>query len=234
MTVIRPDNPATPPRFLAGLDIGQMADPTALVIAERQMVLQGLELEPRFDARFLERVPLHTPYPRMVAGVKTRLDAIGEPVALIIDATGVGRGVVDLFRHVGLHPVAITITAGDQIHTTRWDEWHVPKRTLVMAFQVALQQGRFRVAKDLPLAQTLVKEGQAFQWKVSKAGNDLYGAWREGTHDDLLLAAACLVWWGDRFAPREAPGTQLRKAIATGNPLARPHQQQAVGTGRVW
>lgn len=239
-----------PPRLLAGLDVGQIHDPCALAIMEREMVLQQGRLEPRFLVRHLERLPLGTPYPQMVRGVHARLTGLNAHCALLIDATGVGRGIVDLFREalrpsverspagvlvpslpgrvaVPIVPVAITMTGGERITSERWDEWHVPKRELVMDLQVALQQGRLRVARALPEAATLVKEMQQFTLKVSKAGNDQYGAWREGAHDDLLLAVAIAVWWGTRFAPGQADAGRQTHASATGNPLVRRARRQA-------
>jgi hypothetical protein len=227
-----------PPRFLAGLDVGKTADPSALCILERQMLLEHGVLVPRFDARWLERLPLHTSYPDMVTDVKARLDALKAPCLLVIDATGVGLAVVDMFREgwVSSDPVtgerltlpgkptmvALTITAAEHARSERWDEWYVPKRDIVMAFMLALQQRRFRAARGLKEADTLFKEGQNFQWKVSKTGQDQYGAWREGQHDDLLLACAIAVWWGERWAPRSLPASQgQRYAMATGNPLRR-------------
>lgn len=34
----------------------------------------------------------------------------------------------------------------------------------------------------------------SFQVKITDAGNDTYGAWRDGTHDDLVLAVALACW----------------------------------------
>jgi hypothetical protein len=227
-----------PPKFIAGLDIGQQVDPTALCIMERQMLLDQGTLVPRFDTRYLERLPLQTPYPVMVKGVRERLEKLGDRAVLVIDATGVGRAVTDQFRD-GWHTtdsltgerltlpgkptiIALTITNAEHARSERWDEWYVPKRDLIMTFMVALQQRRFRVAAGLKEAEMLFKEGQGFQWKVSKAGNDLYGAWREGQHDDLLLACAIAVWWGERYAPRSLPSSQGQAyAIGSGNPLRR-------------
>jgi hypothetical protein len=210
-----------PLRFIAGLDVGQQSDPTALILLERQIALTGPQFQPRFDCRYLERVPLQTPYPAMVRGVRERLSHLGEPCTLVIDATGVGRATVDLFREGWTEydastlvrtvlpgrpiVIAITLTGGADVREAAWDEWHVPKRDVVTALVVALQQGCFRVAKALPEAATLVREARNFQWKVSKTGQDLYGAWREGQHDDLLLAAAIGVWWGQRTAMRPRP-----------------------------
>lgn len=235
-----------PPRFIVGLDVGMQHDPSALCVLERQMILgPRAELEPRFDARWLERVPLQTPYPVMVKNVRERLAALRAPCVLVIDATGVGLAVCDLFRDgwTSMDPVtqeritldgkptiiALTLTGGEQARSERWDQWTVPKREVVMAFMLALQQRRFRAAKGLPEAETLFKEGQNFTWKVSKAGNDLYGAWREGQHDDLLLAVAIAVYWGEKYAPRTVPSSAGQAfAKAASNPLAR----RAVGGRR--
>jgi hypothetical protein len=39
-----------------------------------------------------------------------------------------------------------------------------------------------------------------FQVKISQTGHDSYGAWREGTHDDLLLAVALACWAAEKKA----------------------------------
>jgi hypothetical protein len=62
------------------------------------------------------------------------------------------------------------------------------------------------VASALPEAATLTEELQNFQMKVSlDTGHNSYGAWREGAHDDLVLALACALWCGERQWPRFAP-----------------------------
>jgi hypothetical protein len=118
---------------------------------------------------------------------------LGSP--LVVDHTGVGRGVVDLFRDkpglTGLH--AVTITSG--VKTTRDNlDWHVPKKDLVGIVQVLIESGRLKVAPKLPEAQTLMTKLQNFQMKITTAGNDTYEAWRTGTHDDLVLAVALACW----------------------------------------
>jgi hypothetical protein len=72
--------------------------------------------------------------------------------------------------------------------------------------QVCLQAGRLKIASALPEAATLTKELQDFQMKITLAtGHDSYGAWREGAHDDLVLALACALWCGERRWQRWAP-----------------------------
>ena len=44
---------------------------------------------------------------------------------------------------------------------------------------------------------TLVHELTTFQTKDTLAGNETFGAWREGAHDDLVLAVALAAWFGE-------------------------------------
>src|SRR5207253_3131472 len=93
-----------------------------------------------------------------------------------------------------LYPV--TITGGD---APRWDgrsAW-VPKKDLVGAVQATLQSGRLKVVPMLVLAETLRRELLDFQVKVTLAAHEQFGAWREGAHDDLVLAVALAAWLGE-------------------------------------
>jgi hypothetical protein len=74
----------------------------------------------------------------------------------------------------------------------------VPKKELVGVLQVMLQARRIKVAPTLPEAATLVRELTTFQVKITPAANEVFGAWREGQHDDLVLAVAIAVWQAER------------------------------------
>jgi hypothetical protein len=192
----------SPPVFLTGLDLRQTTDPTALAVLERtaiQPAPAGRRLF-RYVCRHLERWPLGTSYPDIVARVKERFAA--PPLKgsrLVVDNTGVGRAVVDMLRQAKvtqhLHPV--TITSGFTV-TFESGSAHVPKKDLVGVLQVLLQTRRFQVVPTLPEAATLLQELQNFRVKVTAAGNDAYAAWRENLHDDLVLAVAIAAWWGER------------------------------------
>src|SRR5450759_4360723 len=112
-------------RYVVGVDLGQSRDPTAIAVVRR---IDGVNLRPVFQVGHLERVPLGTPYPGVVTHV-TR--ALGRPplkgnAELVIDFTGVGRPVFDLFVSGGVSPIGVTITAGDAVN---WDgiAYKVPK-----------------------------------------------------------------------------------------------------------
>jgi hypothetical protein len=65
----------------------------------------------------------------------------------------------------------------------------------VSAVQIALQSGRLKIAEELALAETLRKELLNFRIKVNiSTAHDSYEAWREGDHDDLVLATALACW----------------------------------------
>ncbi len=113
--------------------------------------------------------------------------------ALVVDATGVGRPVVDQLRAAGLDPVAVTITAG-KAATFDGEAWRVPKVELVRTLVAAFEGNRLKVAAGLRYAKALTGELQAFQRKVTGAGRAAYGA-TAGAHDDLVIAVALAVWW---------------------------------------
>ncbi len=196
--------------YYLGLDLGQQKDYTALAIVEDVApapVRMDSSTKPfrvwavppgavhALHVRHLERFPLGTKYPTIVERVGQRLHALpaDAEVDLLVDATGVGRPVVDMFVKAGMHPTAITITGGTT-PSSEHSDWRVPKRDLVSTLQVVLQTERLKVAKGLPDATILVQELLNFQVKITDAANDTYGAWREGTHDDLVLAVALTVW----------------------------------------
>jgi hypothetical protein len=156
-----------------------------------------------YHVRHLERYPLGTLYPVIVTKIA---DLLQMPVLrgakLVVDGTGVGRPVVDMFRAAGLKPIAVLITGGDKVNH-EGGYWRVPKRDLVGAVQVPLQDKRLKFAENLPLASTLIQEMLNFKVKITESANDTYGAWREGQHDDLILSVMLAAWWAQRPVPEE-------------------------------
>jgi hypothetical protein len=203
-------------RFLLSLDIGQMADYTAISVVEnvyrekQKRALPGTVLWVEEDQTYakeyhllhLER--LQQTYPQVIERTKQIMDnpKLQGETELVIDATGVGRPIVDYLRREKLKPIPITITAGFQ--TTNVDgEFHVPKTELVTALQIIFQSGRLKIAKDIDIAQLLVKELHNFRQKVSQRGRATFEAARESEHDDLVISLAMAIWYSERNYIRE-------------------------------
>jgi hypothetical protein len=93
--------------------------------------------------------------------------------------------------------VPVTITGGDK-ETCESGMWNVPKRDLITGLMVLLQRGEVSICGHLPESETLATELGNMRIKVSLGGQDTYGVWREGEHDDLVLAAALACWRGSR------------------------------------
>src|SRR5262249_44029940 len=111
---------------------------------------------------------------------------------LVIDFTGVGRPVFDMFRFSGITPIGVLITSGAAETGSGW-VYGVPKLDLVSRVQAPLHEGRLKIHKDLAEADTLARELQDFRCEYTVAGHVTFNA-RSGKHDDLVLALAIAVW----------------------------------------
>jgi hypothetical protein len=169
------------PVFFSGLDLGQQADFSALVVVERQSVPNPEKTQKpqyAFDVRHLHRWPLKTPYPDIIADTKA-LFAEGPLSRSTL--------VVDMFRaasiNASLRPFTITCGSANTGNT-------VAKQNLVAAVQAPLCSGRLRFAAGLALTSVLANELENFRVKVTADRNETFESWRERDHDDLVLALA--------------------------------------------
>jgi hypothetical protein len=188
--------------FYFGLDLGQTSDPTASIILDAH----GEGDTRTYDVRHIEQFRLGTTYPKIVQAVCAMLDR--EPLrrqcTLVIDHTGVGRPIYDMFVEAKLEPIGLTITGGVGWHREPGRQLHVAKILLVGTVQKFLQSGRLRIGATLPHAATLQKELQDFRVKISKSANETYEA-REGQHDDLVLALAIGLFVAEHPGPKWLP-----------------------------
>ncbi|MCW2200437.1 hypothetical protein M2227_002527 [Bradyrhizobium elkanii] len=200
-------------RYVVGVDLGQSSDPTAIAVIEhRKGVIDSGSAQDRHcgltahlqkpaeyaDVRYLQRLPLGMAYPAVVQHVA---DLLARPpinnATLIIDETGVGRAVGDIFVDAGLKPKRVSITAGNEESGHGVDRWHVAKSILISRLDAMLHTGMLRFAADLTEAGAMAEELKDFRRKVSDAGRATYAA-RTGRHDDLVLAVAIAGWWVTR------------------------------------
>lgn len=191
--------------------MGQSRDYTAIAVVERAELkgdwdpfVVAWRKKVELHLRFLERVDLGTPYQEIVERVVevTQAAALVKGCHVAVDATGVGRAVVDLLRDAEprgrLMPVIFTAGA---LETQDRGYFHVPKRDLVVGLQVLLQKKELRISSRIRDVATLLKELSDMQVRVTLSGNEQYGAWREGTHDDLVFAVALACWSAKKVHP---------------------------------
>jgi hypothetical protein len=106
---------------------------------------------------------------------------------------------------VNCHFCPITITGGQDVTTNEDGQLRVPKKDLIGVLQALLHTRRLRVASALPDAPVLVRELETYRVKVTESANKTFGAWRDGQHDDLVLAVALAAWVGERSMPEFEP-----------------------------
>jgi hypothetical protein len=233
--------------WVVGVDLGQASDPTAIAVLEhvRGVLDPNSEIErhtgtdslpqtpaERVNVRHLQRLPLGLAYPTQVQAVKDLLarpplngDGRTLPATLVIDSTGVGRAVADVFSEAGLRHQAVTITTGSDVASAGRDRWHVSKTHLISVVDAMLHVGTLRFAAALSEAGAMKDELRDFRRKLSDAGRATYAA-RTGAHDDLVLAVAIACWWISRPPPPQPyftiqcsrPDAEQRPRIREMNP----------------
>jgi hypothetical protein len=211
-------------RFVVGVDLGQSSDPSAIAVLEHVtgVIDAGTDYErhcglpttqkpaERVNVRHLQRLPLGLSYPAQVqhvADLLMRPPLYGNenqaPAQLIIDETGVGRAVGDIFNDAGLRPIRLSITAGSELTWASNERVHVAKTILISTVDAMLHTGTLRFAAALSEAGAMKDELQDFRRKLSDAGRATYAA-RTGAHDDLVLSVAIACWWISRPLPAYA------------------------------
>ena len=203
--------------FVIGLDLGQKQDYTAVAVILKEARPKD---KPMLYLRHLERYALGTPYGEQMDRVGALLEKIkgltnqarSRQPELIVDATGVGVGVVEMLKERGLRYRAVSITAGISETRGAGGTYHVPKRNLVSRAVAPFEGKRLKIARSMLLVDELVKELQNFKVKVNlQTAHDSYEAWRESDHDDLVLALALACWWAEH--PRGLRLTRKPKGL---------------------
>jgi hypothetical protein len=185
-----------------------------------------------YHVRHLERPLLGTSYVDVVERILKLLESLGDKeLVLAVDTTGVGRPVKDMLNarlnewlakpereDMEIYATWITITGGDSVTKAEGEGLRVPKRDLASAPLVLMQNSQLKIASEMPLAETLRNELLNFKVKINIAtGHDSYEAWREGDHDDLVLAVAMACWAGERYLTKEdslpRPGVWAQEGV---------------------
>ncbi|MBO1361995.1 hypothetical protein J2D73_19625 [Acetobacter sacchari] len=210
--------------YVVGLDLGKSQDFTAICVAEviacerlhwkrttfeHAAQIVGRRRTYRYRVVNVHRYDRGTSYPdiaRSVQGVLRQLPRPKFDAALFVDRTGVGAPVVDTMREMGLVLTGVAITGGLKVNRPRWGEVNVPKAVLASSLDIAFAEDRLEFTSSASASEVLKRELQNFRVKKTAHGNETMEAWREGMHDDLVLATALAIWGAEhRYRPREKP-----------------------------
>lgn len=203
--------------FFIGVDLGQAQDYTAIAVLRRREVIEPSHVSlSEYDTQLhedlmaasiyelvhLERLALGTTYPDIVAHIKRLLSSaeLSEERVLVVDATGVGKPVVDMLKAENVGPlVSLVITGGLNVSQSSDYNFHVPKKDIVSCLQLYVQNGRLKFAAGLPDIELLVQEITHFKVKVAITAGEDAASWREHPHDDTAFAVGIALWYAARF-----------------------------------
>ena len=194
-------------KFFVGVDLGQSMDHTAVAVIRHQVVPletftpnadAGTLRQDRtetYDCVHLERYPLGLEYPLQVDRVGKLLsrDPLRGNAELVIDQTGPGAAVGDLFQQRGLKPLRIVITGGFEAVRHGQRKFAVPKHEIVSNLDAKLHTGQLRFAADLLEAEHMKDELKNFHRNVTASGRSTFEA-RGTAHDDAVLAVGLALW----------------------------------------
>ena len=156
-----------------------------------------------------ETAALGTPFTWLVERVAevSRHPLLNGLCHLVVDGTGVGDPVEELFRAArggwrGM--TAVAITAGDRVRQDSGygigERWNVPRRVLLSGVQVLLEKGKLKIAAKMPeqrgLVRELIRMRRGGKSAVPAEGDDQPLSRTE--HDDLVMAVALACWQAGR------------------------------------
>lgn len=120
-----------------------------------------------------------------------------QPPTFILDSTGVGVAVTDIMKAKGMQPKAIMITAGNAI-TREGSTVHVSKARMIGKFIGAFDAGKVHINPAMAIWPKVQRELLAFRAELTAQGNARFEA-EEGENDDMVMALAQGVWYGEEI-----------------------------------
>lgn len=214
--------------FIIGQDIAKFVDYTTTVVHRIVPELIRGSYDNRVyyyeDVVFRDKAQLkYSDLTEYTSELIDSLDLSGQ-CALLVDSTGVGAAVFDLYESAGLDPLGIVFTGGesvntkngrslDSVATSRFGSiscFDVPKVDLVGSLQVYVQQGRLRMAEGLRYEHDAQEQYRNFVGRINEKTKYVkYGNSSDEIHDDVVVADAMCTWY-----------TQHMKKMLRSRPLA--------------
>ena len=211
------------PHFIIAASLGTGMQPTAIAVLEQEVLKNRNRVAETgaLQLRHLERLPLDVNYPKTAARVSKLLET--EEIKdkekcggaeVLLDLTGSGRAIVELFERAGIEPISARIVgAGTVEQKDQSGEWRIPKVELIGALRVLYEAERLETAKGLGLVPELLNEFRNFKMRPPRIDPNDPESWREGQSDDLIFAVALAAWRASRHVPYprdDDPGEKQR------------------------
>jgi len=207
-----------PVRFVAGLDVAQQHDWTALAVLELIYAPNNHKKLDEVRLVALERWQKLYPDTLQELGVIFSEATLKRRTILATDATGPGLHLYEdmvrdeaLLSCVGKERITpVVITPGQNEGRDRKFRM-VPKHLLITRLQSAIRRRQIRVPRKLPLYNVLESEIEGCELKIREGSKHVTfsNIPRDGgpEHDDTILALA-LAWWRANHRPEGS--TKLR------------------------
>jgi len=204
---------------ILGCDLGKTNDYTAICGIERwqdykSWPYEKYELgEAQYRLVYLERFPLGTDYIEQAQFTKVIFDDAIDRYSdkrvrpqLVVDATGPGLPMLDLFRKMIPRAIGVYITGGNDFNKDG-NIYYVPKKHLATNLQVIMQGKRLAFGRNIPELKNLKEELMNFQYKINDTtGHVTFEHWRESQKDDMVLSIAIALWYSEKAHYRITQG----------------------------
>ena len=205
-------------RFWLGVDLAQAQDWTALVVVKDECLPTwngGAQVlgERQRTIVFADKFRA-VAYPDVVSHVIATMarQPLTGRTQLVIDATGLGRVVSDLFAEARIEHTAIQIVVGQEWR--RRDRFvNVGKHALLECLSVRFAARELALSAGLALRDDLMAELETFRLETTRAGQPVITQGQAGHHHgDLSIATACAVFASEHLVPGLIEVVKLRGA----------------------
>jgi len=212
--------------YIAAIDCARKRDRFVITISKNdQLIVEGNEAAEQPD-RLIARLAIMyldqwsgLPYREMVDKCVRILGhrTLSNNCDLLVDATGVGDPIVEMFHEAGISVMPIIVTGGkgvrevyegfgsiiapasDRLRGLRvMKEIHVPKADMVAAGQIMLENRRVSIAKNIKWADELKRQLMHLSPKNTPAGNVRYESDDNSVNDDIAFCYILTAWWALR------------------------------------
>jgi hypothetical protein len=230
-----------------GVDVGRKVDPTAIAVSvpERRVFSDYAsgqeESEIYHRVTFLRRLPLRTEGPevvrlleRIVRNLQERgcrqpmmyVDATGSGTALLVDHVRASlrrnaKEIVPVYFNKGDRRIFKKVDAPS--FANRYRELSLGKAWMVSRMQSLLDYDRLLFPRDSVEAPVMVQELLDYEIRLSENANESYGAFKVGSHDDLVTSSG--------LATQEDPRTKPPVAAMSAVEGMSAAERQQLGLG---